>query len=165
MNIYIHTEWYIFKYGASSDYSNSKWIRIPYHNKELDLFYGDYREFIILLVKHSWENLCQEFHIRSSYAFTMFNPGNVIALEQHSRRCPGEYKRPVVNFKELFKICSSQASLNLLVFVQPCVSCQRHRLNLVTFWSKSGDNLSVEQGANTVSTIQMHWILRFLLGL
>lgn len=44
---------------------------------------------------------CQEFHIRSSYAFTMFNPETLLLWNNIQEDAPGEYKRPVVNFKEL----------------------------------------------------------------
>ena len=41
-----------------------------------------------------------------------------------------------------------KASLSFQMFVEaPRISCQRHRLNLVTFWAKSADNLTAEQGS------------------
>lgn len=44
---------------------------------------------------------CQEFHIRSSYVFTMFNPETLFLWNNIQEDAPGIYKRQVVNFKEL----------------------------------------------------------------
>ena len=47
------------------------------------------------------EPFCQEFHIRSSYTFTMFKPETLFLWNNIQEDAPGKYKRPVVNFKEL----------------------------------------------------------------
>lgn len=44
---------------------------------------------------------CQEFHIHSSYTFTMFNPETSFLWNNIREDAPGKYKKQVINFKEL----------------------------------------------------------------
>lgn len=141
MNIYIYTEWYIFKYEAS-DYSNSsEWIRIPYHNKELD-FYGDYSENSLYYLWNTHEKtFCQEFTSVLVTRSPCSTPETLLLWNNIQEDAPGEYKRPVVNFKELLlkNLLKLRPSLNLLVFVQaPCVFLSEARVKFGYLLIKSG---------------------------